>query len=157
MASDKKFTFVCGADDFLVGRLGKASARDFLDRVSNILIPDPTRVGAITEGIGAFSDDVAAIMLTNPNTCGLFERECLQVAEMVHAAGLAGDRDAGGATRGFAHDKHVFAVLVGQAVARELHDRVGQALALVGLDPGLNRAGALQHNGYQCGAGEEGT
>lgn len=35
----------------LVGRLGQESARDFLDRVSGILIPDPTRVGAITEGI----------------------------------------------------------------------------------------------------------
>ena len=32
-------------------------------------------------------DDVAAIMLTNPNTCGLFEREVKQIADMVHAAG----------------------------------------------------------------------
>ncbi len=31
--------------------------------------------------------DVAAIMLTNPNTCGLFERDIKKVAEMVHAAG----------------------------------------------------------------------
>jgi len=31
--------------------------------------------------------DVAAIMLTNPNTCGLFERDILRVAELVHAAG----------------------------------------------------------------------
>jgi glycine dehydrogenase subunit 2 len=31
--------------------------------------------------------DVAAIMLTNPNTCGLFEREIVQIAEAVHAAG----------------------------------------------------------------------
>jgi glycine dehydrogenase subunit 2 len=31
--------------------------------------------------------DVAAIMLTNPNTCGLFERDVIAIAEAVHAAG----------------------------------------------------------------------
>jgi glycine dehydrogenase subunit 2 len=31
--------------------------------------------------------DVAAIMLTNPNTCGLFESEIREIAEAVHAAG----------------------------------------------------------------------
>src|SRR5215216_4615376 len=31
--------------------------------------------------------DVAALMLTNPNTCGLFEDEILDIAEAVHAAG----------------------------------------------------------------------
>ncbi len=31
--------------------------------------------------------DVAAFMLTNPNTCGLFEREILAMAEAVHEAG----------------------------------------------------------------------
>jgi glycine dehydrogenase subunit 2 len=31
--------------------------------------------------------DVAAIMLTNPNTCGLFEDETLAIAEAVHASG----------------------------------------------------------------------
>lgn len=31
--------------------------------------------------------DVAAAMLTNPNTCGLFERDILEVAEAVHEAG----------------------------------------------------------------------
>ncbi|HEX9489169.1 MAG TPA: aminomethyl-transferring glycine dehydrogenase subunit GcvPB [Stellaceae bacterium] len=31
--------------------------------------------------------DVAAIMLTNPNTCGLFEDEILSIAEAVHEAG----------------------------------------------------------------------
>jgi len=35
----------------------------------------------------ALGDDVAAIMLTNPNTLGLFEDDILQVAEMVHEAG----------------------------------------------------------------------
>jgi glycine dehydrogenase subunit 2 len=33
------------------------------------------------------SPRVAALMLTNPNTLGLFEREILEVAEMVHATG----------------------------------------------------------------------
>ena len=31
--------------------------------------------------------DVAAIMLTNPNTCGLFEREIVAIADAVHEAG----------------------------------------------------------------------
>ena len=33
------------------------------------------------------SPDVAALMLTNPNTCGLFERDVVAIAEAVHAAG----------------------------------------------------------------------
>jgi glycine dehydrogenase subunit 2 len=35
----------------------------------------------------ALGSDVAALMLTNPNTCGLFENEILDIAEAVHAAG----------------------------------------------------------------------
>ena len=31
--------------------------------------------------------DVAAIMVTNPNTCGLFEREIIEIARLTHAAG----------------------------------------------------------------------
>src|SRR5262249_27430549 len=31
--------------------------------------------------------DVAALMLTNPNTCGLFESEILEIAEAIHEAG----------------------------------------------------------------------
>src|SRR5713226_9131616 len=31
--------------------------------------------------------DVAALMLTNPNTCGLFEREIREIADAVHGAG----------------------------------------------------------------------
>jgi len=31
--------------------------------------------------------DVAAIMLTNPNTCGLFERDIVEIAAIVHGAG----------------------------------------------------------------------
>src|ERR1700761_3374929 len=35
----------------------------------------------------ALAPDVAAIMLTNPNTCGLFEREIVGIADAVHEAG----------------------------------------------------------------------
>ena len=35
----------------------------------------------------ALSDDVAGIMLTNPNTCGLFEPDIVAIAEAVHDAG----------------------------------------------------------------------
>jgi glycine dehydrogenase subunit 2 len=41
-------------------------------------------VGAVREKLGP---DVAAIMLTNPNTCGLFEREVVEIAAAVHEAG----------------------------------------------------------------------
>ncbi len=35
----------------------------------------------------AVSEDTAALMLTNPNTIGLFERDIVEIAEMVHDAG----------------------------------------------------------------------
>ncbi|PWB84067.1 MAG: glycine dehydrogenase (aminomethyl-transferring) [Methylocystaceae bacterium] len=35
----------------------------------------------------AVGPDVAAIMLTNPNTCGLFERDVVEIARLVHEAG----------------------------------------------------------------------
>ena len=41
-------------------------------------------LGALRAKLGP---DVAAVMLTNPNTCGLFERDILAVAEAVHRAG----------------------------------------------------------------------
>jgi glycine dehydrogenase subunit 2 len=31
--------------------------------------------------------DVAAVMVTNPNTCGLFERDAIEIARLTHAAG----------------------------------------------------------------------
>ena len=40
--------------------------------------------GALEAKLGA---DVAALMLTNPNTCGLFETEIIEIADAVHAAG----------------------------------------------------------------------
>ncbi|MFT3725585.1 MAG: aminomethyl-transferring glycine dehydrogenase subunit GcvPB [Hyphomonadaceae bacterium] len=33
------------------------------------------------------SSDIAGIMLTNPNTCGLFERDIKEIADLIHAAG----------------------------------------------------------------------
>jgi glycine dehydrogenase subunit 2 len=36
---------------------------------------------------GRLGPDVAAVMITNPNTCGLFEREMVEICEAVHAAG----------------------------------------------------------------------
>jgi glycine dehydrogenase subunit 2 len=36
---------------------------------------------------GKLGPDVAAIMVTNPNTCGLFERDIRAIADAVHAAG----------------------------------------------------------------------
>jgi len=33
------------------------------------------------------ADDVAALMLTNPNTCGLFERNIIEIADALHEAG----------------------------------------------------------------------
>ncbi len=41
-------------------------------------------LAAFKEKLG---DDVAAVMLTNPNTCGLFEDQVLEVAEAIHGAG----------------------------------------------------------------------
>ncbi|KJS37582.1 MAG: glycine dehydrogenase [Hyphomonas sp. BRH_c22] len=35
----------------------------------------------------AQSDDIAGIMLTNPNTCGLFETDIKEIADLIHAAG----------------------------------------------------------------------
>ena len=35
----------------------------------------------------ALSENVAAVMVTNPNTCGLFETDIIEIAEAVHAAG----------------------------------------------------------------------
>lgn len=35
----------------------------------------------------SLNENVAAIMLTNPNTCGLFERDIIEIAEAVHKVG----------------------------------------------------------------------
>ena len=47
--------------------------------------PDGTVDPAVVKSL--LSPDVAALMLTNPNTCGLFERDVVEIAEAVHRAG----------------------------------------------------------------------
>ena len=44
---------------------------------------------ALREKIGTAGpdNDVAGIMLTNPNTCGLFERDIIEIAELIHSVG----------------------------------------------------------------------
>ncbi len=41
----------------------------------------------IAELAAKLGPDVAAIMVTNPNTCGLFERDIIEIARLTHAAG----------------------------------------------------------------------
>ncbi|MBC2664999.1 aminomethyl-transferring glycine dehydrogenase subunit GcvPB [Novosphingobium flavum] len=55
-------------------------------RVENIPATADGRVdlAALTARLGP---DVAAVMITNPNTCGLFERDMKAIADAVHAAG----------------------------------------------------------------------
>lgn len=51
-------------------------------------IPADGRGRVAIEALRAsLGDDVAAVMVTNPNTCGLFENEMLAIADAVHAAG----------------------------------------------------------------------
>ncbi|MFN3517680.1 MAG: aminomethyl-transferring glycine dehydrogenase subunit GcvPB, partial [Novosphingobium sp.] len=54
--------------------------------VENIPATDEGRVdvAALKARLGP---DVAAVMITNPNTCGLFERDFREIADAVHAAG----------------------------------------------------------------------
>ena len=47
----------------------------------------PARTDGTVDPEEVASLRVAAIMLTNPNTCGLFERDVVAIAEAVHAAG----------------------------------------------------------------------
>ncbi|KZL14069.1 aminomethyl-transferring glycine dehydrogenase subunit GcvPB [Pseudovibrio sp. Ad26] len=44
-------------------------------------------VEAVIEKIEAHAGQVAALMLTNPNTCGLFEPEVIEIANAIHEAG----------------------------------------------------------------------
>ncbi|MDP4595042.1 MAG: aminomethyl-transferring glycine dehydrogenase subunit GcvPB, partial [Beijerinckiaceae bacterium] len=48
---------------------------------------DATGTVRVADVKAALGPDVAAIMLTNPNTCGLFETDIVEVAEAVHDAG----------------------------------------------------------------------
>ncbi|WP_363350063.1 aminomethyl-transferring glycine dehydrogenase subunit GcvPB [Methylocystis echinoides] len=61
-----------------------AALLGFSVRVVPAAADGTVRVAAVTEALGP---DVAAIMLTNPNTCGLFERDIVEIADAVHEAG----------------------------------------------------------------------
>jgi len=51
-------------------------------------VPGDARGRTSADNVRARLDgDVAAIMLTNPNTCGIFESDIVEIAEAVHAAG----------------------------------------------------------------------
>ncbi|WP_017932663.1 aminomethyl-transferring glycine dehydrogenase subunit GcvPB [Robiginitomaculum antarcticum] len=42
---------------------------------------------ALRKKLDEKSDDIAGIMLTNPNTCGLFETDIIEIADLIHTAG----------------------------------------------------------------------
>jgi glycine dehydrogenase subunit 2 len=54
--------------------------------VTEIAQTDDGRVD-LADLAAKLSDDVAAIMVTNPNTCGLFERDVIEIARLTHDAG----------------------------------------------------------------------
>ncbi len=58
-------------------------------RIETIPANDAGRVdiAALEKRLLDGEKNVAAFMLTNPNTCGLFERDILKIADMVHEAG----------------------------------------------------------------------
>ena len=100
-----------GAHGELCGMMAiKAALEARGDKRSVVLVPDSAHgtnpataalLGYRVEGCPARADgtvdaeevkrhlspQVAAIMLTNPNTCGLFERDVVAIADAVHAAG----------------------------------------------------------------------
>ncbi|MBI5013183.1 MAG: aminomethyl-transferring glycine dehydrogenase subunit GcvPB, partial [Methylocystis sp.] len=61
-----------------------AALLGFSVRVVPAAADGTVRAEAVKEALGS---DVAAIMLTNPNTCGLFEREIVDIADAMHEAG----------------------------------------------------------------------
>lgn len=89
---------------------------------------DPEAVKAL------LSPDVAAIMLTNPNTCGLFERDVVAIAEAVHAAGAY-----------FYCDGANFNAIVGKA-------KVGE-LGVDAMHINLHKTFSTPHGGGGPGAG----
>ncbi|WP_029075735.1 aminomethyl-transferring glycine dehydrogenase subunit GcvPB [Kaistia adipata] len=80
------------------------------------------------------SPDVAAIMLTNPNTCGLFERDVVEIAAAIHAAGAY-----------FYCDGANFNAIVGKA-------KVGE-LGVDAMHINLHKTFSTPHGGGGPGAG----
>ncbi|HWJ75262.1 MAG TPA: aminomethyl-transferring glycine dehydrogenase subunit GcvPB [Kaistia sp.] len=89
---------------------------------------DPAAVKAL------LSPQVAAIMLTNPNTCGLFERDVVEIAAAVHAAGAY-----------FYCDGANFNAIVGKA-------KVGE-LGVDAMHINLHKTFSTPHGGGGPGAG----
>ncbi len=89
---------------------------------------DPEAVKAL------LSPQVAAIMLTNPNTCGLFERDVVEIAAAVHAAGAY-----------FYCDGANFNAIVGKA-------KVGE-LGVDAMHINLHKTFSTPHGGGGPGAG----
>ncbi|MCX5497462.1 aminomethyl-transferring glycine dehydrogenase subunit GcvPB [Kaistia dalseonensis] len=89
---------------------------------------DPEAVKAL------LSPEVAAIMLTNPNTCGLFERDVVEIAAAVHAAGAF-----------FYCDGANFNAIVGKA-------KVGE-LGVDAMHINLHKTFSTPHGGGGPGAG----
>ena len=89
---------------------------------------DPEAVKAL------LSPKVAAIMLTNPNTCGLFERDVVEIAAAVHAAGAY-----------FYCDGANFNAIVGKA-------KVGE-LGVDAMHINLHKTFSTPHGGGGPGAG----
>lgn len=89
---------------------------------------DPEAVKAL------LSPDVAAIMLTNPNTCGLFERDVVEIAAAIHAAGAY-----------FYCDGANFNAIVGKA-------KVGE-LGVDAMHINLHKTFSTPHGGGGPGAG----
>ena len=44
-------------------------------------------LGEIEEFISHYGEEIAAIMLTNPNTCGKFEKDIVKIADLIHSVG----------------------------------------------------------------------
>jgi glycine dehydrogenase subunit 2 len=55
-------------------------------QVQEIAQTDDGRVD-LADLAAKLNENVAAIMVTNPNTCGLFERDILEISKLTHAAG----------------------------------------------------------------------
>ena len=46
-----------------------------------------TNIDSVAEMIAKYGNEIAGIMLTNPSTCGLFEKNVKKIADMVHSVG----------------------------------------------------------------------
>ena len=112
-------------------------------------------VEAFKEALGD-GKDVAGMMVTNPNTCGLFEREILEIVDLLHKAGgyfycdganfnaLVGSIRPG--DFGGGNDRGVVQVAFGGRRRADAHGMVGQAhVHGIGIGGGVHRHGLDPH------------